>query len=78
MLTCRNVSENASELLDHEVTGLAHLALRLHLFICVHCRRYVRQLGLASKAAARLDDDWKQGQPTEQDIEALIRKLKNA
>ncbi len=79
MMTCQNVSENGSQLLDGEVTGLTHLYLQLHLFICVHCRRYVRQLGLASKAAGQLDKNWQQARPTErdEDIEALIRKLKD-
>lgn len=44
MLKCREIAENADALIDQELGFRRRLAVRMHLFMCVHCRRYVRQL----------------------------------
>ncbi|WP_439576543.1 anti-sigma factor family protein [Elioraea sp.] len=44
MLTCREVTERASEYLDGNLPFGRRLAFRLHLLMCRHCRRYVDQL----------------------------------
>ncbi|MGD9661225.1 MAG: zf-HC2 domain-containing protein [Porticoccaceae bacterium] len=44
MLKCREVVDNADQLLDGNISRRQRLALKMHLLICRHCRRYVRQL----------------------------------
>lgn len=45
MLKCRDVEQRADALVDNEpLPWRARMALRLHLLVCHHCRRYVRQL----------------------------------
>ncbi|WP_323773507.1 zf-HC2 domain-containing protein [Alcanivorax sp.] len=45
MLKCKDVVEKADALVDGSpLTWRERLAMRLHLLICHHCRRYVRQL----------------------------------
>jgi anti-sigma factor RsiW len=44
VLTCREVTERASEYLDGDLPFGRRLAFRLHLMMCRHCRRYVDQL----------------------------------
>lgn len=44
MLTCREVTERASEYLDGNLSLKRRLTLRFHLMMCRHCRRYVDQL----------------------------------
>jgi hypothetical protein len=44
VLTCREVSEKASRLLDDDLGAVERLALRAHLAACAHCARYVDQL----------------------------------
>lgn len=44
MLTCREVSRRASALVDGEIGLRERLTIRLHLLMCVHCRRFTRQL----------------------------------
>lgn len=44
MLTCREVTECASDYLDGNLPFGRRLAFRLHLMMCRHCRRYVDQL----------------------------------
>jgi len=44
VLTCREVSEKASRLLDDDVSVVERMALRAHLVACAHCARYMDQL----------------------------------
>lgn len=44
MLKCSEVVEKADALVDDETLGFGErLSLRMHLIMCRHCRRYVRQ-----------------------------------
>ena len=44
MLTCKQVSERASDDIDGHYKGWQKLQIRLHLMICSHCRRFRRHL----------------------------------
>jgi predicted anti-sigma-YlaC factor YlaD len=44
MLNCRNVTALASDHLDGVLPFRQRVAIRLHLLMCVHCRRFARQL----------------------------------
>lgn len=44
MLSCRDVANEADLLLAGELSWRRRMAFRVHLVICNHCRRYVRQL----------------------------------
>lgn len=46
MLTCRDLSELASELLEGRALWTDRLAARAHLFVCRFCREYLKQLQL--------------------------------
>ena len=46
MLKCRELVHEADRLLDDDLNWRGRLAVRFHLLICHHCRRYVRQLRL--------------------------------
>lgn len=50
MLTCRQASQLVSESLDRPLTLSERLRVRLHLFVCTACERFVRQLKLLSNA----------------------------
>ncbi|MGE0554082.1 MAG: anti-sigma factor [Gemmatimonadales bacterium] len=58
MLSCREVTRLVA---GEERRGLrASLELRLHLFLCRHCRRYVgelRAIGAAARSLIRRDAD---------------------
>lgn len=54
VLSCRDVTERASEYLDGDLPRWQRLRVRLHLFICRDCRRYVRQLRAVVDALRRL------------------------
>jgi len=44
-MKCKDVSASASSYVDGELNFVDRARLRAHLFICVHCRRYIQQLG---------------------------------
>lgn len=45
MLKCRELVNNADELIDGaHLSPARRLSLHAHLLLCQHCRRYVRQL----------------------------------
>ncbi len=53
MLNCRQVTEQASALIDGELSLAQRLQMRLHLAMCRHCSRFVNQLRLLRDALGR-------------------------
>lgn len=54
MLKCRDVLAQGSDYLDGGLDSRAQFALRLHLMICRHCRRFLRSLRLTRHTVAQL------------------------
>jgi len=50
VLSCRDFVNNADQLLDRDLRVSTRIALRIHLLLCRHCRRYVKQLARLIKA----------------------------
>lgn len=44
MLNCEQVTEKLSALLDGQLSAGERVAVRVHLLMCVHCRRFERHL----------------------------------
>lgn len=74
MLTCREVTERASAYVDRELPLRSRLAMRLHLAMCVHCRRYFRQFRqLLAALAVRVRIAKQPADPAQ--VERLLAKL---
>jgi hypothetical protein len=43
--------------MDHEFGFAERVAIRLHLAICIHCRRFTRQMKLLREAMRRFPGD---------------------
>jgi len=54
MLTCKQASELISEHQERPLTRRERWGLRLHLAICISCRRFERQLALLRRALRQL------------------------
>ena len=52
MLSCKDLVENADAYLEGDLPWWERAQIRVHLWMCSHCRRYVQQLG-ATIAALR-------------------------
>lgn len=44
MMSCRQVTELASLYVDRNLPIAKRMAIRMHVAMCAHCRRFVRQL----------------------------------
>jgi len=66
MLNCKQTSALVSQSLDRQLTWRERIAVRIHLWICVYCRRFAQQLNLIR----RMMQAWQQ-QATDQSELAL-------
>ncbi len=57
MLTCKQVTQLASESLDRKLSLGERIRLRLHLFTCKLCVRFDRQLKFIRQATRAVDED---------------------
>lgn len=46
MLSCKHLVEQASDYIDQEMSTSKRMQVKMHLFMCVSCRRYIKQLKL--------------------------------
>ena len=53
--TCKQVAEQLSDNLDEPLTGIKWLKLKLHLLMCVYCKRYAKQLALSATTIGLLE-----------------------
>lgn len=73
MLSCRELSETATDYLEGTLTLRQRIGVKMHLLMCKHCRAHVDQL---AKTVALL-----KSAQTEQDIEPdsrVIEVFRNA
>lgn len=50
MLSCKELAQDqASAYIDGCLSGRQHLGMRVHLVLCRHCRRFIKQLKLVKK-----------------------------
>ena len=56
MLSCNDLAHHhASDYLDGQLGWRDRLRVRFHLFICVHCRRFIQQLKQVREVLRRSD-----------------------
>ncbi|MBI3772416.1 MAG: zf-HC2 domain-containing protein [Gammaproteobacteria bacterium] len=44
MFKCRDIHDHASDYLEKRLSLWGRIQFRWHLFICVHCRNFIRQM----------------------------------
>jgi predicted anti-sigma-YlaC factor YlaD len=54
MLNCREITERASDFVDHTLPWRGRLQVRMHLMMCRFCREYIRQMALVARALRKL------------------------
>jgi hypothetical protein len=72
MLSCREVTETASDFLERELRWWPRLQLRMHLMLCRYCWRYVEQLNATMRLMRRLRVE----RPTSEMEDLLVRRLR--
>lgn len=69
MLSCKGLVALSSDLLDGELTWKQRIAVRTHLAMCVHCRRFIRQLRVSQHVIRHLPDE------QAPELEALLKAM---
>ena len=46
MPSCKDITEHSSDYLDRNLSFMERLSFKMHVFMCVNCKRYVSQLKL--------------------------------
>jgi hypothetical protein len=54
MLSCKDVTEHANAYLEKALPITKRLSMRMHLFICLNCRRYMDQLHITIQTLGRM------------------------
>lgn len=57
MLSCKDITEKANEYLDKELSLGEKVKFRMHLFVCVNCRRYISQLRTTILTLGRMNNE---------------------
>jgi len=73
VLSCRDLANHADRYLDGELSLRERLEVRLHMFLCKHCSRYVEQLRLTIETVRRTPRSGGTAQmPREESITNLV------
>lgn len=73
MLSCREVNEKASTLVDGELSFTEKTAMRMHLMMCSKCRRFMTQFKTLIIALAKKTE---QNDPADAEvIDRLVARL---
>ncbi|MDM8351171.1 anti-sigma factor [Pseudomonas sp. sp1636] len=70
MLTCREMSELGSDIIESHLSLRTRLAVLMHLRMCSRCKLYIKQLRLTSDVLQRLPF-----QDETVDSQAILKKL---
>lgn len=72
MLSCKELVACSSDFLDGQLNLRQRLSVRLHLAMCVHCRRFIRQMKLTQAVLRQLPDS------AVPELDALAERLAEA
>jgi anti-sigma factor RsiW len=56
MLSCKELVAHSSDFLDGQLSLRQRLAVRTHLTICLHCRRFIKQMRLSQRVLRALPE----------------------
>ena len=71
MLKCRDIERMAGQLQDDELNWRQRLSMRMHLMMCHHCRRFVRQFAAIKKLAERSVSE----QASDDEVQSVMDKI---
>ena len=54
MLSCKELVANSSDYIDEQMGLRKRLSIRMHLAMCVNCRRFINQMRLSQTLLRRL------------------------
>lgn len=57
MLSCKEITELATEYMEGSLPWRQRLGVRMHLWMCTHCRRYMDQMRKVVEVLKRLPSE---------------------
>lgn len=72
MLSCKELVANSSDYLVNRLSLSRGLEVRLHLTLCVNCRRFIRQMKISQAVYRKMQLD------KAEDLDGLAQKLADA
>ncbi len=72
MLKCKEIVEKSSDFVDGQLTLKGKIDFYWHIFMCVHCRRFLRQLRLMLSSMPYLDEK----ELTDNEVELIMQRVK--
>lgn len=75
MLSCRDITQKANDYLEKDLPFAARMNVKMHLLICIHCRRYIKQLQTTIHTLGRIQPP-AANTATEQQIQQVVELLK--
>lgn len=76
MLSCKDITEQASEYLDKNMSLYHRIQYRLHLAMCHGCRRFVDQFKTTVSTVNKLEPEKVSEDVIEKQVQALIKPPK--
>ena len=73
MLKCTRAVEDANTMHTNELSGWRRFSLFMHLLMCHHCRRYVRQLKMLLGALGDMHGD-----ASDEEVERVLKRLRES
>lgn len=70
MLSCKHIVDLGTDYLDQELGFWKKTEMKMHLLICRHCRRYMKQL----KQTIAMLSRWRLKQPSQEQLKQLKSK----
>ena len=75
--SCREITEQASDYLDQNLPPWKRAAFRMHLLMCIYCRRHVKHLGLTISTLGKIaaEEDARENSDIQQIVELIKQEL---
>ncbi|WP_455206692.1 zf-HC2 domain-containing protein [Kaarinaea lacus] len=75
MLSCKDVTEKASSYIDKELPFFTRMQVKLHVFVCVNCQRYINQLQITIRTLGRMKKDVPVSEHVVDDIVSNLKQV---
>ena len=77
MLSCKDITEKANQYLDNELSFSMRMKIKIHLFMCVNCKNYIKQLKQTILALGKFQDP-RTLETSDKDVEQIVTILKQS
>jgi hypothetical protein len=74
MLSCKHITDYATDYLEGKMNFWQRLKFRMHLKACAHCNRFLRHIGLTGVVAGL----WCHDSATDEEVEKILEMVKAA